>query len=356
MRALTAFTPTPQAWDAFVAAHPQAHILQLPDWGALKSQFGWQSEIVALTDSPDADTIVAGAQILYRPLPLKLGTLAYVPKGPLAPADWWDAPVHLAPLWGTIHRTAQKHGARWLKVEAPDTPTNNGPSPKIMARALAQAGFAPSPQTIQPVRTVVIDLQDGADAVLARMKQKTRYNIRLSARKDVTVRRGTLDDIASFNAMMAVTGARDAFGVHAPEYYREAFARFAPQDRAALFIASYNGQDLAGIMVFALGHTAWYFYGASTNEERNRMPTYAAQWAAIEWAMAKGCMQYDMWGVPDEDEATLEAQFATRSDGLWGVYRTKRGWGGSVVRRMPAWDFPYHRPIYALYRLAMRLR
>ena len=123
---------------------------------------------------------------------------------------------------------------------------------------------------------------------------------------------------------------------------------------AALLIASYNGQDLAGIMIFTAGSTAWYLYGASTNAERNRMPTYAVQWAAIQWARARGCAVYDLWGVPDADEATLEAEFEQRSDGLWGVYRAKRGYGGQVVRRMPAWDFVYSAPIYSLYQLYLR--
>jgi len=84
------------------------------------------------------------------------------------------------------------------------------------------------------------------------------------------------------------------------------------------------------------------------------MPTYALQWAAIRWARARGCTVYDLWGVPDADEATLEAEFESRSDGLWGVYRAKRGYGGQVVRRMPAWDYIYSAPIYRLYQLYLR--
>ncbi len=218
------------------------------------------------------------------------------------------------------------------------------------------AGFRPSGQSIQPPRTIVLDISDDEEAILGRMKQKTRYNIRLSARKGVTVRIGSAEDVASFTAMMAVTGARDAFGVHAPTYYERAYERFAPSGRAVLLLASYEGRDLAGVMVFALGKTAWYFYGASTDEERQRMPAYSAQWEAIRWARARGCAVYDLWGVPDADEETLEAEFAHRSDGLWGVYRFKRGWGGRLVRQMPAWDYVYSPPIYALYRVYLARR
>ncbi|MBN1964406.1 MAG: peptidoglycan bridge formation glycyltransferase FemA/FemB family protein, partial [Anaerolineae bacterium] len=206
-------------------------------------------------------------------------------------------------------------------------------------------------------RTIVLDIGDAAeDDILARMKQKTRYNIRLSGRKEVSVREGTRADVVSFNALLRVTGERDTFGVHAPAYYELAYDLFVPSGRAALLLASHAGIDLAGVMVFALGQTAWYFYGASSNEERQRMPTYAVQWAAIQWARVQGCTVYDLWGVPDTNEESLEADFTDRTDGLWSVYRFKRGFGGELVRRLPAYDYVYNAPLYAAYQGFLRLR
>jgi lipid II:glycine glycyltransferase (peptidoglycan interpeptide bridge formation enzyme) len=121
-------------------------------------------------------------------------------------------------------------------------------------------------------------------------------------------------------------------------------------------MASYGGRDLAGLMVFALGKRAWYFYGASSGEEGNRMPTYGLQWAAIQWARERGCTEYDLWGIPDEDPGTLEAQFQERTDGLWGVYGFKRGFGGDISRAVGAWDYVLNPFLYRLYRLAVRIR
>jgi lipid II:glycine glycyltransferase (peptidoglycan interpeptide bridge formation enzyme) len=104
-------------------------------------------------------------------------------------------------------------------------------------------------------------------------------------------------------------------------------------------------------MVFRRGARAWYFYGASSEAERSRMPAYLVQWEAMRWAIRHGCREYDLWGVPDADEAQLEAQFTERSDGLWGVYRFKRGFGGQLVRSAGAWDRVYLPPLYALYRV-----
>ena len=342
---LKPITPTDAAWDAFVEAHPDAHILQTAAWGALKSAFGWSAGRVAMADTDGR--IVAGAQVLYRALPLRLGTVAYAPRGPLL--DWDDA-AQCRALLAALDAAARRRRAALLKLEPPQED-----SPEARAR-LAALGFRSSPHTVQPPRTVVIDIAPDEDAILASMKQKTRYNIRLSQRKGVRVREGTAADLPGFSAMMQATGARDGFGIHSAAYYALAYDLFAPAGRAALLIASHEGEDLAALMVFALGRTAWYFYGASSDAHRNLMPTYAVQWEAIRWARARGCTRYDLWGIPDADEATLEAGFETRSDGLWGVYRFKRGFGGQVVRAVGAWDRVYNPLLYALYRrLAARL-
>jgi len=193
----------------------------------------------------------------------------------------------------------------------------------------------------------MVDLRGTEDDILARMKQKTRYNIRLANKKDVTVR--SWDDLPAFHQMMLVTGGRDGFGVHSLEYYQRAYDLFHPTGMAELLVAEYEGVPLAALMVFARGRRAWYMYGASTDEERNRMPTYLLQWEAMRWARSKGAEEYDLWGVPDEDEETLEAHFTERNDGLWGVYRFKRGFGGELKRAVQALDRVYNPLLYKLY-------
>jgi peptidoglycan pentaglycine glycine transferase (the first glycine) len=86
------------------------------------------------------------------------------------------------------------------------------------------------------------------------------------------------------------------------------------------------------------------------------MPNHALQWAAIQWARSRGCTEYDLWGVPDEDEATLEAQYLDRSDGLWGVYRFKRGFGGKLTRFAGSFDRVYDRLLYRAYELYLKSR
>lgn len=311
-------------WDAFLTRYPQAHLLQTGEWGDLKIPFGWSPERIQTGDT--------GAQILFRRLPLGF-SIAYIPKGPLG-KDWQT-------LWPEIDQLCQRRRAIFLKVE-PDAWMEQEAEYQDQFK-----GFFPA-ATIQPRRTIVVDLSGSEDELLARMKQKTRYNIRLAQKKDVTVRES--NDLDEFQRLMRTTGVRDDFGVHSIEYYQRAYQLFSANGKAALLQAEFDGKALAALMVFAAGGRAWYLYGASSDEERNRMPAYLLQWEAMRWAVAKGCRSYDLWGVPDEDEEQLESQFEERSDNLWGVYRFKRGFGGSLMRSATAWDKVYQPILYRAYQ------
>ncbi|MBN1267852.1 MAG: peptidoglycan bridge formation glycyltransferase FemA/FemB family protein [Anaerolineales bacterium] len=309
---------------------PNTHLLQMEAWGQLKSEYGWYDKTVSSDD--------ASAMVLFRRLPLNL-TLAYIPMGPVG--NW------LPDFLPELDALCRQEHAIALKVE-PDLEDQ-----PALAKTLEENGFLSSPQTVQPRHTLLIDLSGSEEEILARMHQKTRYNIRLASRKGVVA--GLSQDLPMFTRMMRETGKRNEFGVHTPDYYRRAYELFHPTGHCELFAASYEDLPLAALMVFKTGKRAWYFYGASTNLHRNLMPTYLLQWEAIRWAKEQGCETYDLWGIPEADPETLEEQFNQRNDGLWGVYRFKRGFGGRFYRTIGAWDRPYH-PAYKLYRLLMKVR
>jgi peptidoglycan pentaglycine glycine transferase (the first glycine) len=327
-----------QTWDAFVVSHPAGHLLQTWAWGELKARFGWRALRLALVE---AGGLVAGAQVLFRPV-LPGISLAYVPKGPLV--DWADA-AQAGALLDSLRAACHARRSIFLKIE-----------PHVLdyvalRESVVRHGVLVSEHAVQPPRTIVVDLKPAEEDILAAMKQKTRYNVRLAARKGVTVRPGAVDDLPTFHRLSQITGRRDGFGVHSLEYFRAAFELFVPD--CALLLAEVEGEPVAGVMVFAHGSTAYYLFGASGDAHREKMPAYLLQWEAMRWARGRGCRRYDLWGIPDADEATLEANFTTygeESAGLWGVYRFKRGFGGQVVRAAGAFDFVFNRPLYWAYR------
>ena len=335
----------PDTWDHFVTGHADSHLLQTTPWGALKARFGWADERVGLVLG---DELVAGAQVLYRRLPAGLGHLAYVPKGPLV--NWADE-GQVTSLLAALDRTARARRALALTIE-PDLTDE-----PIHRERLRTLGFRPAPfSAIQPRRTIVVDISPGEAEILAAMKSKTRYNVRLAARKGVTVRAASEADLPAFHALMAATAARDQFGVHSPAYYEAAYRLFVPRNQARVLLAEVDREPVAALMVFALPPRAWYFYGASGDVHREKMPTYLLQWEAMRWAKSLGCTTYDLWGVPDEEEQKLEAEFTQRRDGLWGVYRFKRGFGGRLVSSVGAWDRVYAPARYRLYRWMLGTR
>jgi lipid II:glycine glycyltransferase (peptidoglycan interpeptide bridge formation enzyme) len=341
----TIFSISPDEWDRFVATHSTGHILQTAPWGALKSQFGWSTGRVGLAR---AGKLEAGAQLLYRRLPAGLGQLAYVPKGPMVN---WEDKAQTETLMAALDRAARAQGSIALTIE-PDLPDKDANDVQLHT-----LGFSPSPlDSVQPRRTIIVDIAPDEDEILAAMKQKTRYNVRLATRKGVTVREATEADLPAFHGLMAATGERDEFGVHAPAYYEAAYRLFASRGWSRLLLAEVEEEVVAAVMVFAIPPRSWYLYGASGDAHREKMPTYLLQWEAIRWAKSLGCTSYDLYGVPDEDEEALEAQFTQRGDGLWGVYRFKRGFGGKLTRSAGAWDRVYAPVRYRLYRWMLTLR
>lgn len=340
-------------WEAFLSCHEDAHILQTTAWGELKATFGWDVVRVA---SPLSEKGVAaeansqggtlpfqcGAQILFRPLPGGF-SFAYLPKGPVG--ERWET------LWPEVDAVCRKRRAIFLKVE-PDSweeYCQNANRERLVSHLMPPSGFRLSRHSVQPRRTLVVDLSGSEAEILARMRQKTRYNVRLALKKGIVVR--PFNDIELFYRLMQATGRRDQFEIHSLTYYQRAYELFHPRGECILLLADYQGEPVGALMVFARGKRAWYFYGASSDRHRERMPAYLLQWEAMRWARSQGCVEYDLWGVPDADEQTLEANFTLRSDGLWGVYRFKRGFGGQLRRAVGPWDRVYQPALYRLYSL-----
>jgi peptidoglycan pentaglycine glycine transferase (the first glycine) len=315
-------------WDSYLSSFPNAHILQSAAWGELKAASGWEVHRLQAGNS--------GAQILFRRLTYGI-KFAYIPKGPVG--EGWDD------LWPEVDRVCRQAGAIFLKVEPDSWESREGGANPVSP----PDGFRPTRHAIQPMRTLTVDLSGDEAGILARMNQTTRRNIRLAMKRGIIVKPSS--DIETFYRLMEVTAQRDRFGIHQLSYYQQTHSLFYPQGQCELLLAEYDGEPVAALIVLANGRRAWYFYGASSDTHRKLMPTYLVQWEAICWARSAGCDEYDLWGVPDYNLEDLEGNFEHRSDGLWGVYRFKRGFGGELRRGAGPWDRVYKPLPYSLYSL-----
>lgn len=198
----------------------------------------------------------------------------------------------------------------------------------------------PAKEQVQFRNTMLIDLRPDADQLLASMKQKTRYNVRLAARRGVAVRPGDTADLELLFQMYAETAVRDRFTIRNADYYLKIWKDFITSGLGEPLLAEVKGEPVAGVIIFRFGGRAWYVYGMSREVHREKMPNYLLQWEAIRRAKQAGCTEYDLWGAPEkfDDE-----------DDLWGVYRFKDGLGAEVVRFIGAYDLPINSLMYRAY-------
>jgi len=339
-------------WNDLIRDLPDPHLLQTWEWSQVKAKYGWEPMPFVWSDKSDMSDIVAAAIVLKRRIPIagfaaRLNIL-YIPKGPLM--NWSDGALRKRVL-DELQSFANAQGAIFLKID-PDVVLGTGipeseeavedDGGQAVAAELKRRGWLFASDQIQFRNTVMIDLSPSEDEMLACMKQKTRYNIRLAGRRGVTVRVGSKEDLSTFYKMYAETSVRDGFVIRDEGYYQTVWRSFldAKMPTCEPLIAEVDGEAVAAIFVFYFAGRAYYIYGMSREIHREKMPNYLLQWEAMRRAKAAGCHVYDLWGAPDEFD---------ESDSMWGVFRFKQGLGGEVVRTLGAWDYTPRPFWYKLY-------
>ena len=234
-------------WDQLIASLPNSHFLQTHEWVQVKSKYGWrpiylvwsdksfQSYTSDQLDQLDQSNINAACLILKRTVLFRglfQANVLYAPKGPLM--DWNDVSLRNRVI-DDLQSFAKKQGAIFLKID-PDVALGTGVPESEDAREdnggravmseLTRRGWRFASDQIQFKNTVLIELSSSEDKMLARMKQKTRYNIRLAEKKGVTVRIGRQSDLPMLYKIYAETSVRDGFVIRNEEYYQTVWETF----------------------------------------------------------------------------------------------------------------------------------
>lgn len=352
-------------WNSLISNLSNPHFLQTYEWGQVKAKYRWSpiylvwdkegkmkeardlNALSSLAFYPSAAALILKRQILRNGFARRLSIL-YSPKGPLL--DWSNEFMRSRVL-NDLQSFAKRQGAIFLKMD-PDVVLGTGvPSGEndvidhrgqAMVSMLKRRGWEYSSDQIQFRNTVLIDLTPSEEEMLMRMKQKTRYNIRLAEKKRVTVRVGREKDLPMLYRTYAETSVRDGFVIRDEGYYRTVWELFMNTSEPSCepLIAEFDDEPIAAIFVFYFAGRAYYVYGMSRDVHREKMPSYLLQWEAMKRAKAKGCTVYDLWGAPEVFD---------ESDSMWGVYRFKEGLGGQVVRTLGAWDFAPSPLWYRMY-------
>jgi lipid II:glycine glycyltransferase (peptidoglycan interpeptide bridge formation enzyme) len=340
--------PAEIGWNDLIASLKNTHILQTSYWAEIKVLTGWRAEYLKWRD--DSGKIIAASLVLIKHLPIIAkvfdNCIIYVPKGPVL--DWNDRATAKQVLFD-LKIYGQNKKAVFLKID-PDLAIGNGlpgvenyesdATGQEIQNILISDGWRFSAEQIQFRNTILLDLTLGEDELLGRMKQKTRYNIALARRKGVNIRIGSQVDFPLLFSLYAQTALRDGFAIRDEGYYQFVWNTLYKEGNAVPLIAEVYGKPVSAIVLFMFAKRAYYFYGMSSGEQREKMPNHLLQWEAIRYTKARGCLVYDFWGAPDSNDET---------DPLWGVYRFKEGFNGHLFAGFGAWDLILHPLFFKIY-------
>ncbi|QEN05393.1 peptidoglycan bridge formation glycyltransferase FemA/FemB family protein [Thiospirochaeta perfilievii] len=302
-----------------------SNFMQTLEWADLKALYGFKPNIFVIDNNGVKEGLIVLLRTIFKGL-----SLAYIPHGPSN---------KLCNEYG-LHRISKvlKHympkGTLFIRYDLLlDKNSNNEETLK---------GLSKSPVTIQVPDTTILDITSDEDVILSAMHKKTRYNIKLAAKKGVVIREVPISELDRWYNMYEVTAKRDSIAIHSKEYYKSVYDK----TNMKLLFAEHDGELLAGIFLLIQNDIATYLYGASSNSKRNLMPSYLLQWEAIKLAKELGAKSYDFFGIPPTDD---------KNHPMFGLYRFKVGFSGQIINRVGCYDY-YLSPIAPIFTLIERLR
>ncbi|MBT4384492.1 peptidoglycan bridge formation glycyltransferase FemA/FemB family protein [Candidatus Peregrinibacteria bacterium] len=305
--------------EKFVKKHRHGSIEQTFSWGVLQTSIPGRDAMFAFGVF-DEEKLVASMLLIRQHMRWGKHWL-WCPRGPLLPGGkkgeeaWKLMEVAARDL-------AKKEGDVFMRVE-PGAPV--GADFPLEGRAVKTS--------YMPQNTLLLDLKDDLEGIRKQMAQKGRYNIKQAHKLGIYVKEGGIDDLDDFYEILEETAERDGFHLHEKDFYKQFFELLG--DKARLFLAHHDHDLLGGILVTYFGNTATYYFGASSNKQRQKMAPYAMQWHAIQEAKTHGMKTYDFLGVaPEGDSGHV----------LAGVTQFKTRFGGERIA--------YHKPRVFVYKSA----
>ncbi len=345
------------AWSLY----PTDILFQTPFWSEVKLQLGWKTFAFNIEYPGAKGDILILARHLGKGV-----SAAYVQQGP----ENGPQPEEYGPFLENLSEALLKYIGKDLAFIRYDLPwpsqyAGNGkepalysdgsirPEPRLqevrMNYGTRSWNLRKAPVDITVADALVIDLTQSEEEILANMKSKVRYNIRLARRKGVDVAFCGIDELPAFYDLYCQTSERNRFDTCTYNHFSALYTALASSPDSSevhFLLAKHQKEVLAGAIITISGQMATYLFGASSNQNRNMMAPYAVQWTGIRLAREKGCLIYDMGAV---------APYANPEHPFFGMHRFKTGFGGNIIHRGGTWDYPLINEEYLEFRNAEML-
>lgn len=321
-----------ELWQGFLEQNPNGTIHQTPQWGDFQRSIPSRGKTWIIVLEEDSK-IVGGGMLVRHKLPKGFCWL-YCARGPILD---FQNPSYIQAFLSQVKEIARQEKAVFLRID-----------PLVNFTA---SGFSEITYGFQPEHTLIVDLCPDESQILAQMKPKGRYNIRLAEKKGVEIRKSKIDDslgaqedLAIFFDLLKQTTERDSFSGHGQEYYQSMLSHLGRA--AALYFADFQGQALAAALITYHNETATYYYGVSGNQHRHLMAPYLLHWQIMRDAKAAGYKNYDLFGIAPEN---------AKNHPWAGVTAFKQKFGGMAKHYPHAKEYPFKKLLYLLYRIYKKL-
>jgi peptidoglycan pentaglycine glycine transferase (the first glycine) len=334
------YTAEDPVWDSFVTQCPGAHYEQITAWARARRAFGWQSYRILVRSEGE---LIGGAHVLYRRV-RKLASIGFISRGPVSKSAE-TAPLVAQQVVEGLKRTAHTYVVILPHYEGADI------VPVLTANAFYQKPVALPPRHLVTA-TMVIDLNQSLDAILARMKSKTRYNIRHGLRKGIKVTQGGETEVETFYRLMCQLCARRGTTPNPRHFAQldEIWRCMAPGGAVKLFLAHYNSEVVSGAFAFVYGGIMRVWKAGWSGEHDKHHPNEVLWWEMIKWSKDAGLRQLDFVQIPP-GHARAALRGETINDNYWGVTQFKLGFGGEILLLPDAYYRSFNGGIQALLKL-----
>lgn len=287
----------------------------------------------------DDQAVALSALIVFLPLIGKY-TYGYVPYGPTGKKVSQDLARYVQNVCKDL---ARQENAVFVRL---DWNIEND-VPKVGFRSLIKTYCG---SVFQPRNEWRCMVQQSDELLLSAMHEKHRYSIRTAERREVTaeiVTEGFEKYLDVFYDLMKQNAKRNNFYLHPFSYYQAFFRELPHLPHAALVIARYKEEVLCVYMLLLYMNTMHFVFGASSDHEKNRMPTYLAHYEGMKYARAVGCVYYNFGGIES---------LADCGEGMKTLTKYKKKYGGEEVAHAPFYDIVCRPFLYALYCLRKYLK
>ena len=307
---------TPAEWSAMLDLFDDANLYQTWSYGAVR----WGRKNLSHLVLKRNGEVLGMAQLrIIRPTRFNFG-MAYLRWGPLCHLRGGELDAEAALC---IARALQEEYVRKRGLLLQILPNVFVGSPRA---ALFQSGFSrftqEPPTSTNVYRTFVLDLAPSIEQLRKNLDAKWRNKLTQSEKKGlkIVVGNGT-DEYRSFCRMYDQMWKRKTFETTVDVEEFGLIQQDLPKThRMRILICEQDRVPVAGLVASAMGDSAIYLLGATSDDGLNAKGAYLLQWTLIQWLKESGVKRYDLGGIDPKRNP--------------GVYSFKRGLSGTDVTQL----------------------